>query len=880
MTAKRHSYDVSTTAEALNASFLFGPDCHIDRIMPDAVRELTRAVTVENLRVAAVNGQVVENSGDLKEVLLAAVARHSGEVAGSNGREPNTSDFSETPITVTFERTGENAPKIPIEDSVLCNGAVSKVAAPSPAAVEELLSEIKAPSPSDPPPPHIDIDAELRGSFRRSMVGHPAGTVTTNASATAGGQANTTSSAAATSASSSGARKDAAAAAARKAAAGNNVVQSATHRLSSPPPPAAAHYDHHAGTSSSDLDEDEAHSEASSSEFDTVRIYNLQESPAPEPPTTLAPGVTHPDESPTPGLLEFEKMKLSMRGDDLRNLFPGGTSCTQFSGDAAEMTVKGRIKRALDRVQPGQCVICVTQDINPIAEIELLALAQQKHVVAVDLGVKLRLRPRPEVLAAQFAEAMRSGAWFVMVNAHKSISTCLVFEELLQDAQAHKLEGFDPNARIIIALEPHPHFPKELAHNAVVIKLVSTFYGSSILSDSMAASVSRTRLVTADAMTQSQIHGRNSITTPTPTTTAQKPAKKHVRISAAVEIVDIAPREVIKPPKRDCPIDVSGSVALFKTFNGVDNDKFLCVQSAGEPGRFAVGSSCGNVYFLDSLGNSLLQAHAHNASIWDVSFNDKFHFATGCEDGTSAAWKLGAALSGDTASDAMLVPTAATSLGSDVYCVCYLKNMNPSPLLIGGLHNSLVIRDVDSDAVHLVPIPSNAQVVDCLPSSATALVGGGDGSVCVIDVATAKPLGTLVDHTRKLPALSVRDDNQFFTGSFDSSILSWDLRVPGGVTSSVQNGSSASSVVTELSAHTMHTLKLKNYVTGLDVDDVHLAASVGENLYLWDVRKLQTVLGGFPQGWKGLSRGIKVHSAAHLVVTASPDGFVRFWNYV
>jgi WD40 repeat protein len=886
MTATKHTYDVATTVEALNASFLFGPDCHIDRVLHDGVRELSRAVTVENSRVAAVNGQVVAGSGDLKELLLAAVARHSCEVAGGKN-EPGMPDFSETPIVVTFERTDESAPKVAIEDSVLCNGAVSKVAAPSRAAVEKLLSEIKPPSANDPPPPHVDIDAELRGSFRRSIIGHPAGLPPANSpTSSLSGQANTS-----ISPSTTAARKEPAP---RKTLASNNnsssAAQLATHCLSSPPPPGGAvHQDHHARISSSELDEDETRSEASSSDFDTVRIYNLRESPPPETPTTLASGTSHPGESPTPGLLEFEKMKLSMRGDDLRSLFPGGASYTQATSDVAEMTVKGRIKRALDRVQPGQCVICVTQDVNPIAEIELLALAQQKRVVAIDLSVKLRLRPKPEVLAAQFAEAMRTGAWFVMVNAHKSISTCLVFEELLEDALEHKLEGFDPNARIIISLEPHPHFPKELAHNAVVIKLVSTFYGSSIMSDSMAASVSRTRLVTADAMTQSQINGcsiRNSITTPAPTTSVQKPAKKHVRISAAVEIVDIAPREVVKPPKRDCPIDVSGSVALFKTFSGVGNDKFLCVQCAGEPGRFAVGSSCGNVYFLDSLGNSLLQAHAHNASIWDVSFNDKFHFATGCEDGTSAAWKLGATPTGDTANDAVLVPTAATSLGSDVYCVCYLKNVNPSPLLIGGLHNSLVIREAESDAVHLVPIPSNAQVVDCLPSSATALVGGGDGSVCVIDVATTKPLGTLVDHTRKLPALAVRDDNQFFTGSFDSSILSWDLRVPGGVTSSVQTGGvgaaagAASSVVTELSAHTMHTLKLKNYVTGLDVDDVHLAASVGENLYLWDVRKLQTVLGGFPQGWKGLSRGIKVQSMAHLVVTASPDGFVRFWNFV
>lgn len=895
MPSKAHTYEVATTVEALNASFSFGPDCHIDRVLPDAARDLVKQVVWATSRVSAIDGRAVADSLELKAVLLAAVMRHHNPPP-TTGREKSaptaTTLLSETPIKVTFERTDEHASRVAIEGSVVSNGAVSKVEAPSKAAVQELISDIAPPSSEDPPPVLPAIDADLRGSFRRSMIGHPAPPAG-HGRDIAGAATSTTTSTHTSTAS----RRSASAAAgtAAAAASASGAALAVPRRLSSPPPPAGARQGHADGGSSSDLDDDEAASEASSSDFDTVRIYQLHSkspsdasalhsSAAAATAAALAAAASAGAESPTPGLLEFEKMKLSMRGDDiLRHLGAGaGAPPHGTTTDVAEMTVKGRIRRALDRVELGYCVICVTQDVNPIAEIELLALAAKRRVVAYDLSVKLRLRPKPEVLAAQFAEAMRTGAWFVMVNAHKSISTCLVFEELLQDAHEHNLEGFDPNARIIIGLESHPHFPKGLVHHAVVIKLVSNFQGSSFLSDSMAASVMRARLVTADALTQSQIGGpavRASLTA-APTATVQKPGKKHVRISAAVGIVDIAPREVVKAPKRDCPIDVSGSVALFKTFSGVSGDKFLCVQSAGEEGRFAVGSSCGNVYFLDSLGNSLLQAHAHNASIWDVSFNDKFHFATGCEDGTSAAWRLGASLGGgaggSSADDAVLVPTAATSLGSDVYCVCYLKNTNPSPLLIGGLHNSLVIREAGSDAVHLVPIPSNAQVVDCLPNSATALVGGGDGSVCVVDVTTTKPLGTLVDHTRKLPALAVRDDNQFFTGSFDSSILSWDLRVPGGVTSSVQGGAGAA----ELSAHTMHTLKLKNYVTGLDVDDVHLAASVGENLYLWDVRKLHTVLGGYPQGWKGLSRGVKVQSMAHLVVTASPDGFVRFWNYV
>lgn len=566
---------------------------------------------------------------------------------------------------------------------------------------------------------------------------------------------------------------------------------------------------------------------------------------------------------PEPDLPVFEKIKTSVRAEDSQHRYPGNYH---------EVSVKGRIAMAVAKANPDCCVLCVVQDVNPLAEIELLAMAQSRRLIAVDLGVKLRLRPQPEVFAKLFTEAMHSGAWFVVVNAHKSINTCLHFSELLEDAR--KSNAIHTDARIIVGLEPHPHFPPGLLKGAVVMKLVSSFQGSAIMSDSMATSMSRIRLVTANEMTASQLLPAARLGSSI--VAAQKPpAKKRVRISAAVDIVDIAPREVTRrPASREAPIDVYGTVALLKSFTGVLNDQFLCVKAAGEPGRFAVGSSLGNVYFLDSLGNSLLQAHAHNASIWDVSFQGKYEFATGSEDGTVATWSLRCTTADLAAETSELTPTTVTTFGADIYSATYLKNQCPSPIIIGGLQDNIVIRVPTSDTVNVVPIQMNAQVIDCLPSQSVALVGSGDGSVSVVDVDNAKVVGVMLEHSRKVPALTVRDDNQFFTGSFDSSILSWDLRIPGGVTSPVEmNG-------TEAITRIVHTLQLKNYVTGLHVDGVHLAASVGENLYLWDVRKLNTVLGGYAQCWKGLSRGICVQSMSNLIVTASPDRVVRFWNFV
>ncbi|CCW71472.1 unnamed protein product [Phytomonas sp. Hart1] len=563
----------------------------------------------------------------------------------------------------------------------------------------------------------------------------------------------------------------------------------------------------------------------------------------------------------TPRFLEFEKLKESIRSEDTKLALENALK------EINEISARQCFNKALSKAKLGRCIICIVRNLNPTAELEILAMTSKRPLIVIDAGVKLQQRPNPAAFTKQFVKAMRTGSWFLFANAHKSINLCSVLESLLKEAHSHNLEGFNPNAKIIISLNPHIHFPKSLIHDAVVIKLVSSFKGSAIMYDSLCTTVTKSRFVTSDTLSLSLTHpsilGASMAVT-------QTPPKRRVAISAAVDIVDIAPREVLHSPSHEPVIDVTGSIVLVNTVRGVPGDKFLCVRAAGASSRVAVGSSYGNVYFLDTLGNSLLQTHVHPTSIWDLSFHGKYTFITGCEDGTAVAWRLDRKVDTGTQGP-VLRPLSATSLGADVYCVSYLKNQPDPPFVIGGLHNHLVIRPKvkprESERLETVEIPLNAQTVDCLPFSATALVGGGDGSVSIIDVSAVRSLGSFQKHTRKIPALTVRDNHQFFTGGFDSTILSWDLRVPGGSTSSVN-------------IETLYTLKLRNYVTGLDVQNVHLAACVGENLYLWDIRKLNTVLGGYPQGWVGLSRGIKIQHDARLVVTASPDGFLRFWNYV
>lgn len=501
-------------------------------------------------------------------------------------------------------------------------------------------------------------------------------------------------------------------------------------------------------------------------------------------------------------------------------------------------TIGQRLEKAIETVKIGHCIIALCHEINPISEIELLAQARKKKVYAVDCALKVRNRPKPAQIVHAFAEAMRSGSWFAVLHASKSIGTLQLLESLIRELHEKKLEGIHPESRIFLCMEQHPHFPRYLASGAITIKFQTSFANSSLLSETMSNSGDCTRIITGVRNPNKQL---------------PPDAKRKVRISAAVDIVDIEARELFRDNRPSAqPIDVSGSVVLQSSFSGLLNDKFLCVSRAGEDGRFAVGSSLGNVYFLDSLGSSLLQVHAHDASIWDLSFCEKYNFATGSEDGTSAEWRV--------AADNSLQCVSSSRLGSDVYCVKYLDENDPSSALItGGLASNLLVRGAGG-AMQTIKTQCSVQVIKTLPGHPICVVGGGDGTISLFDINKGVELTCLSDHPRKVPTLSVKDENQFFSGSFDSTIRAFDCRLPN--------------------AHSTLTLKLKHYVTGLDVDDNHLAASVGENLYLWDVRKLNEVLGGFPQAWKGLSRGVCVQSASNTVVTASPDGVVRFWRYV
>ena len=503
---------------------------------------------------------------------------------------------------------------------------------------------------------------------------------------------------------------------------------------------------------------------------------------------------------------------------------------------AMSVSIKTRLETAAKDTGVGGIVVCLCVDVNPIAEIEQLGKMKGIKLAVTDFGTKLRLRSTDE-FAKLFKEAMRTGEWFVVLRATKSIAWLKLLEGFVKELRDHNFQDVHEASRIFICTEQHPHFPKGLLQQVALIRVSHSFNNSTLLHASLVSATSMGRTITASSITEPPARGRK------------------VRISAAVDIVDIEPRDVTaaaRPRRANQPIDVSGSVTLRFAFDGIDSDKFLAVTCAGQSDRFAVGSSLGNVYFFDDSGSSLLQVHAHDASIWDLSFCSKYRFATGCEDGSCSEWTFG--------DDDNATLVSRNDIGGDVYSVKYLNEADErSPLVTGGLPKRLFVKSA-AGVTSYVPLSGNCQVLNAIPQQNLMICGGGDGVISIVDVGRSSVVLTCSDHSRKVPALAVHDENTFYSGGFDSTIKAWDLR--------------------EGRAKASHTLKLQNFVTGLHADGYNLGACVGENLYLWDVRSLNQVLGGVPSGWKGLSRALRISAESRSIVTASPDCHVRFWTYV
>ena len=573
-------------------------------------------------------------------------------------------------------------------------------------------------------------------------------------------------------------------------------------------------------------------------------------------------------------------------------------------------TIKQVLNNALKKCRVGRCVIIVTQDasVNPLGEIEILAKETNAQLSTIDGGKKLKHRLPEAEWSDLIAECLRQGRWLVLLRATKSISLLELLSSMLQECWSRECQGVHPAARVIISTEPHPHFPVALTHGSMPLRIASTFSEAALashLGETISTSQSCIRALTAQ---NESLLARPSALIPTVGTdgvpsspahpaVAPRPldSKRRVRISSEVSVVDIEARDIFltrasatgaaanAPGTAPAQQHVFGSILLKHTFRCLDADKFFCISALAQPNdgasslaepRFAIGSSTGFVYIVDRKGSGLLSLHAHEASVWDTSFHTAYSFVTGSEDGTAARWALTNQLAGEAptpgqdvsagAQQSTMTSADVVQCGSDVYAVRY--NRTGSLFAVGGLSHHIILRQSwePSVACPLVPVTASVSVgtsIQCLGTFEDHhyVAGGGDGSVSFIDATTYRVATRLTGHTKKVPAIATsdRDRSTLFTGSFDSTVRQWDCRA----------------------GSTQHTMKFSTYVTGLAMDNDYLAACVGDSLYLWDVRNLKRILGGCPKAWTGLNRGICIDAGYKLIVTASPDGAGRFWNF-
>jgi WD40 repeat protein len=269
-----------------------------------------------------------------------------------------------------------------------------------------------------------------------------------------------------------------------------------------------------------------------------------------------------------------------------------------------------------------------------------------------------------------------------------------------------------------------------------------------------------------------------------------------------------------------------------------------------EPNRFAVGSSGGYVAVLDSNGLPLMQFRPHKGCLWDVKFVTQTDFVTASEDGSSNVFRFNVA-------EQELETLSVASFESDVFAAAFANPTDPlGPVLSGGLNGTICALHRDRSNCSFIPWTTSIQAMMALPVRNQVVVGGGDGTVSCIDIATLKIVETNNRHTKKVPALST-NATTLATGGFDKSLRVWDLRK---------------------SMQCTHNLVMHDVVTAVAVSPGYLAACSGSSLCLWDIRNLHQLLAIKTKAWNGLTRGLVIDEDSKLVVSASVDGFARFWE--
>jgi hypothetical protein len=508
---------------------------------------------------------------------------------------------------------------------------------------------------------------------------------------------------------------------------------------------------------------------------------------------------------------------------------------------------------ATSRAEPGQCLLLLCDGFNPVVHVEAAAQRMQVNVMHVDPVARVKSRQRMEEYAATLKKSLERGVWLFIENATKSITLLETLAGCIDAAM--KANTFHASTRVILMCEPHPHFPALLMQNSITIKL-KPIPTSEDLIDAEGLSESRTKMTMLKVTSQDSSQSANGGSGNQPQVSTGQ--KRRVRIGTEVDVVRIESSAFLEmsasaiPPSNDLhengsPDAANGGIERVARYRFGPSEKMISLCRVAKD-RFAVGTSSGYVVVLDTNGLPMIQYRPHKACIWDVAFAGSYDFATASEDGTSSVFHyyLG---------QQELEASSVASFQSDVFAVCYARDFDAaSPVLSGGLSATVCVLHSDRKSSSFIPATTSIQALCSIPSRGHVLVGGGNGTVTVVDPESCRTVESSNKHVRKVPAVSAFGST-LLTGSFDKTLRVWDYRQQ---------------------MHCSHNLVMTDVLTACAVSEQHVAACSGSSLYLWDLRMLHQVLAVKNRAWNGLTRGLVL--AEKTLVTASVDGAARFWK--
>ena len=537
--------------------------------------------------------------------------------------------------------------------------------------------------------------------------------------------------------------------------------------------------------------------------------------------------------------------KLQRRGNTSQS--QGGAS----SGAKAEPAIDDSFEddpnrvmaNAAQKVEPGNCIIILTQGLNPAMYVESAAKDNGVSVMYVSGGQRLKNKVRLDDFEAIIAKALRSPVWILIESATKSISSLQELANAIKEVRS--TDSFHPKTRIFLMCEPHPHFPEELLKGSITLRFRPN-PGAHLRQLEETMHDSRSKI---DIMTGIKTSAKKN----DDLAVSFKPERRRVQIASDVDVVLLESSTV--NASEDIP---HGKEKLDPKETGLRLDAQHTACRGGESlislskiseNRFAVGNNAGQVLILDLNALPMMQFRPLKACIWDMAFASNYDFAAACEDGTASIMEYDMRRR-------EIITKASAKFESDVFAITYAGATPDSAVVSGGLSNAICVLHSDRQQASRCVTTTSIQAIT-MTHAGSVLFGGGSGLTGIVDPETTTIIRSANKHTKKVPAACCIT-NIAVTGSFDKAVRLWDMRDRFSST---------------------HSLVMADVVTAVSIDGNEMCCCSGNSLYIWDIRNLRTVLDSRVNAWKGLTRGLQLFSDSKHIATASVDGVVRIWKY-